>query len=99
MGATKDSATCANTILDEVSSVGSMALNLVTFGAGKAATITKDVAQAAKLKEMYDGLKAAIKASDKVEDVINAGTGKFPIVEVGKSTAQLLAADDNNVTP
>lgn len=48
---------------------------------------------------MYDGLKAAIKASDKVEDVINAGTGKFPIVEAGKSTAQLLAADGNNVTP
>jgi hypothetical protein len=99
MGAAKDSTTCANTILDEISSVGSLALNLVTFGAGKAATITKDAAQAAKLKEMYDTLKAAIKASDKVEQVVNAGTGKFPIIEAGKSTVDLLKADDNDVTP
>jgi hypothetical protein len=50
MGAAKDSKTCAETTFDQVSSAGNLALNIATFGAGKAATMSANSADAVKLK-------------------------------------------------
>ena len=53
MGAAKDTKVCAQTIFDQVAGVGNLALNIATFGAGKAATIAKDAAKVADLKKQF----------------------------------------------
>lgn len=53
MGAAKTSKVCAETIFDQVTSAGNLALNVATFGAGKAADAAKDAAKAAELKKRY----------------------------------------------
>jgi hypothetical protein len=53
MGNAKDSKVCSETIFDQVSSVGNLALNVVTLGAGKAVTVAKDAASIAKLKKQF----------------------------------------------
>lgn len=99
MGAAKTSKVCADTIFDQVSSVGNMALNIATFGAGKAADIAKDASKAAELKSMYEKMKKIVEKNEKVQSLISAAQGKFPAVEAGKSTAEILKANSNDVTP
>lgn len=53
MGAATSAKVCSDTIFDQVTSVGNMALNIATFGAGKAASIAKDSAKAAELKKQF----------------------------------------------
>lgn len=47
MGAAKDAKVCASTIFDQVTSVGNLALNIATFGTGKAVKISQDVTKVA----------------------------------------------------
>lgn len=47
MGAAKDTTTCTNTIFDQVSSVGNMALNVATLGANVAVNTVKKVTKVA----------------------------------------------------
>jgi predicted lipid-binding transport protein (Tim44 family) len=98
MGAAKTSSVCAETIFDQVASVGNLALNIVTFGTEKAADIAKDAAKAAELRKQFEQLKKLSENSEKVQQAIQAGQGKFPIVEAGKSTAEILKADPTTVT-
>jgi hypothetical protein len=99
MGAAKTTKICADTIFDQVSSVGNLALNVATFGAGKAAGIAKNSAEAKKLKELYENMKKIVDANENVQKIVNQGQGKFPAVEAGKSTAELLKANPDNITP
>jgi len=99
MGAAKTSKVCAETIFDQVSSVGNLALNAATFGAGKAASFAKNSAEAQKLKELYVNMKKIVDNNDKVQKIVSQGQGKFPAAEAGKSTAELLKANPDNITP
>jgi hypothetical protein len=51
------------------------------------------------LKKQFEQLKRIADSSDKVQKAIYAGQGKFPVIEVGKSTADILKADPTTVTP
>lgn len=53
MGAAKTSQVCAEVVFDQVVSVGNLALNIATFGTGKAATIATDAAKIADLKKKF----------------------------------------------
>jgi hypothetical protein len=53
MGAAKDAKVCAQTIFDQVSSFGNLALNIATAGTGKAVTMSKDAAKVADLKKKF----------------------------------------------
>ena len=99
MGAAATSKVCAETIFDQVSSVGNLALNAATFGAGKAASFAKNSAEAKKLKDLYEKMKKAADNSQKVQDAIKQAQGKYPGVEEGKSMADLLKANPDNITP
>lgn len=57
MGAAVTSEVCGNIIFDQVTSVANLALNIATFGAGKAAKIAKDAAKAAELQKLFETLK------------------------------------------
>ena len=65
MGAAKDSKTCANIILDQVTSVGELALNIATLGSGnaatKAGTTTKNLVKDSAILKKIQNLKAAVK--------------------------------------
>ncbi len=99
MGAAKDTATCAQQIFDQVAAVGNLALNIATFGTGKAVKLTKDAAQAAELKKKFETLKKLKDNSEKVQDLISKAQGKFPAVEAGKSVNDIFSANTNDVTP
>jgi hypothetical protein len=99
MGSAITTKVCTETIFDQVASVGNLALKIVTFGTSKAADIAKDTAKAAQLKKQFEQLKKIAERSDKVQKAIAAGQGKFPVIEAGKSTAEILKADPTTVTP
>jgi hypothetical protein len=99
MGAAKDSKTCGETIFGQINSVGNLALNIATFGAGKAATIAKDTAKVAELKKQFETLKKLSENNSKVQDLINKGQGKYPVLEAGKSVGGILKADPSTVSP
>ena len=99
MGAAKTSKVCAETVFDQVSSVGNLALNVATFGAGKAASYAKNSAEAKKLQELYEKMKKFAENSEQVQKLISTAQGKFPANEAGKSTAELLKANSNDLTP
>lgn len=44
-------------------------------------------------------MKKIVDNNAKLQEIIKNGQGKFPAVEAGKSTAELLKADSNNITP
>ena len=96
MGAAANAQACAETVFDQVTSIGNMALNIATAGASKVASMTKDAA--ADLKKQFENLKKIANVNEKVQDVITKGQGKFPVTEAGKSTAEILKADLNTVT-
>jgi hypothetical protein len=81
MGAAKTTKICVETIFDQVASVGNLALNVVTFGTKNAAEIATDAAKAAELKKQYEQLKKLAKNSEKVQEAIAAGQGKYPGTE------------------
>ena len=99
MGAAATSKVCAETIFDQVSSVGNLALNAATFGVGKAASFAKNSAEAKKLKELYENMKKIVDTNEKVQKIVSQGQGKFPEVEAGKSLAEILKANPDNITP
>jgi hypothetical protein len=93
MGAAKDSNTCRTAIFDQLSSVGNLALNIATFGTGRAAKLAKDATKAAKLKKDFNKLKNAANSNKRLTDAVLATQGKFPPVEAGKSMGEILKAD------
>jgi hypothetical protein len=99
MGAAKDTKSCAETIFDEVSNVGNLAINVVTYGAGKTAKLVKGSAEAVKLKSLFESMKSVYEKSQKAQDAISKGQGKFPVVNSGKSIGEILKADPNSITP
>lgn len=99
MGAAKDSQTCASTNFDEITSVGNLAINLFTFAAGKTAKIVKESADGAKLKKLFENMKILVAKSEKVQNIINKGQRKFPLVDAGKSITDILKADPAPVAP
>ena len=99
MGAAKTSKICAETIFDQVVSVGNLALNIATFGAGRAASFAKNSAEARRLKELYENMKKIVDANQRVQQIVNHGQGKYPAVEAGKSIAEILRANPDNITP
>jgi len=53
MGAAKDLGTCLSTVFNEISSVGQLALNIITFGTSGGATVAEKVAtEGAKFAQM-----------------------------------------------
>lgn len=58
MGAAVDSATCRDVVIDQVSSVGTLALNIATLGsssgATSAATAAKGAAKLSKLRKQLE---------------------------------------------
>ncbi|MGH7868503.1 MAG: hypothetical protein ACREP9_12980, partial [Candidatus Dormibacteraceae bacterium] len=67
MGAAKDDETCASITINQISSVGQLAMSVATLGtsmvATKAATATKSTGTFAQLKQQYDNLVAAYEAA------------------------------------
>jgi len=66
MGAAVTSQVCADTIFDQVTSVANLALNIASFGAGKAVKVARDATKVAELKKMFENLKKLVKSSEKV---------------------------------
>lgn len=99
MGAATTKKVCSDAVFDQVTSVGNMALNIATAGAGKAGSIAKDAAKAAELKKKFEALKKLVNASEKVQSAISKGQGKFPATDAGKGVADILKADLDAVTP
>ena len=97
MGAATTAKVCSEAVFDQVTSVGNMALNIATAGAGKAASIAQDSAKAAVLKKKFENLKKLVNASEKVLKLVVSG--QFPTTEAGKSPADILKADISTVTP
>ncbi len=74
-------------------------MNIATFGTGKAATIAKDAAKVADLKDKFKQLKDLSDKSGKVQDLIAKAQGKFPAVEAGKSVKDVLATKSEDLLP
>ena len=77
MGAAKDSKTCATVIFNQVSSVGTIALNIATLGSSGAATTAVKTATTAgklsKMKQMFTELKTVYEANKKTIDTVKNG--------------------------
>ncbi len=73
MGAAVDSKVCAETIFNQVASVGQLALNIATFGtssgAASAANAGKNAGKAATLTKKLTQLKDSIKANKNIAKV------------------------------
>ncbi len=67
MGAAISSKACASVIIDQVTSVGTIALNIATLGSSGGATTAANAAQGAsklaKLRQQLSSLKNTFKAS------------------------------------
>ena len=67
MGAAVSSKACASVIIDQVTSVGTIALNIATLGSSGGATTAANAAQGAsklaKLRQQLSSLKNTFKAS------------------------------------
>lgn len=59
MGSASTSAVCGQTVFDQVSSVGNLALNIATLGSSGAATNATKASKLAELKKAYAAAKAA----------------------------------------
>ena len=74
MGAAKDSQTCKDTIIDQVSSVGQVALTIATAGSSTAATGTANAAKSAgklaKLTAKFNKMKKAFLESKGVSKIV-----------------------------
>jgi hypothetical protein len=74
MGTAKNSATCAQIVFGQVSSVGMLALNISTAGgsgaATKAASSADDTSKLAKLKKKFEELKEAYEAAKKASPAL-----------------------------
>ena len=72
MGAAKDKKTCSTVIINQISSVGTIALNIATLGSSGAATTAVKTASTAgklsKMKTMFNTLKTAYEKGKKVID-------------------------------
>lgn len=99
MGAAKTTMVCSTIVFGQVTSVGNMALNIATAGAGKTGSIAKDSAQASELKKKFEALKKLIKENEKVKSAIEKGQKTFLAVKAGKNVADILIADPDTVTP
>lgn len=90
MGAAKDSTTCASVIVGQVTSIGCLALNIATLGSSGAATTAASSAEKAgklaKIKEMFNTIKAVYEANKKVID-----TTKTVITDVLKAKTAITA--------
>ena len=53
MGSSVDSKVCGQTVFDQVSSVGNLALNIASLGGSKAFMFGKDAAKIAELKSKF----------------------------------------------
>lgn len=75
MGAAIDSASCRDAVIDQVSSVGTLALNIATLGsssgATKAATGAKSAAKLAKLRKQLASIKKSFTASKNMKKLVN----------------------------
>ncbi len=100
MGAAKDSTICTNTIFDQVSSVGNLALSVATMGASVAANAVKKVAQAAQLKKQYDQLKKLADTSERIKRGLDVAMQKDTKETAGlKSTVDILNSDTESLSP
>jgi hypothetical protein len=67
MGAAVNSQTCRSIVLNQVSSVGQLALNVATFGGAAAATgamnASENASRLAQLKEQFSQLQSAYEAA------------------------------------
>ena len=104
MGAAIDKKTCAKIIVNQISSVGSIALNIATLGsAGAATTAVKTASSAGKLskiKQMVNTLKTAY---DKGKKVIDTAKKVGKVASKAKKTFEKLkqvvdTAKDNTAT-
>ncbi len=98
MGAAQDSSACASAIFDQVTSVGNIALNIATFGAGKIAKITQNAAKAAKLQKQFETLQKAVQASEMMQQAIAGAQGQYAPIEAGKSLVETITADPTTVS-
>jgi hypothetical protein len=73
MGAAVSSAVCAETIVNQIASVGQMAINIATLGssgaASSAAGAAKNAGKIAQLKGQLDKLKKAVLANKSIGKV------------------------------
>jgi hypothetical protein len=106
MGAAVDSRTCANTVFNQVSSVGNLALTVATLGSSSGATtaakgannarkLNKLRKQFKKLQELYKKNKAAI---DKVKKAKKVGGKAYSTYKTGKNV-NILAMNADSATP
>ncbi len=113
MGAAADSASCRDAVIDQVSSVGTLALNIATLGsssgATKAATGAKSAAKLSKLRKQLAQIKKSFKASKDMKKLvkkaknIKRGTEKAQgylekAREVVDVAQQVDSADPNKMT-
>jgi len=73
MGAAKDKKTCAETIINQVASVGNMVVNLVTLGSSSAAEGAESAGKLAQLIPKFNEIKAFYNSNKAVIDTAKAG--------------------------
>lgn len=97
MGAAKDVSTCAKTIINQVVSVGSLALNIATLGtSGEATAAANAGGKLAKMKEMFSGIKKIYDANKEVFDTIKAGGQVVSKAKTAYDSMSKIAAASND---
>ena len=71
MGSAVNSKACASVIIDQVTSVGTIALNIATLGSSGAVTsAAKGATRLAKLRQQFSSLKSTFKASEQIGKLV-----------------------------
>lgn len=96
MGSAKNSNICAAKVFGQVKSAGNLAFNIATLGSGKSATAASDAAKVSELKKKFQQLKEIYKKSEKLRKLVSKGVA---VASAGKTTADILAANEDDITP
>ncbi len=102
MGAAKDRKTCASIVFGQVSSVGTMAMNIATMGGSGAATAAasseEKASRLAKLKKQYADMKAAYDAAKKSSKALQDAEKAYNAADRASKTYKAANTAQNVVT-
>ena len=96
MGAAKDKKTCRGAITDQITSVGEVALNVVTLGssagATEAANAAEDAGRLAELRKEYQRMKDLWEEAKQIKEVKTAVITAEKTREVGEFASDVYGA-------
>lgn len=97
MGSAISSKICAETIFNQIMSVGQMALNVVTLGATAAAS--KSVSDLEELQKKFDDLTKLYLSTDMISDIADAAVNDPDYAPIAKDADQCRTVDVDKVLP